>query len=253
MACGSGNALAKELGTDNVLNCLRKLVDGFETCIDAYITSQIDEKDTYAFVSTQWGAISSIDLESEGYRWMGALRFTVKAVSEVAYSPSYNSRVYFKPVSKNILKEFQDKSVKESDGRVANNAMDWWKELKKDNKVNGYPSDWVCVEGDFGLLCVTNLQWIAEDTCMGGKDFNAKTNTLRLVYNERTGRMDYANVLLGLENGKHLDLECVKYYDVEEVVIEPLSDGPPMDVDGERKPLKVIYMKVLPSDFVVIC
>ncbi len=122
MPCGSGNALAKELGTDNVLNCLRyaifhifcciffdffcflfrKLICGFETCIDAYITSQIDEKDTYAFVSTQWGVISSIDLESEGYRWMGALRFTVKAVTEIAYCPSYNARIFFKPIDTNI-------------------------------------------------------------------------------------------------------------------------------------------------------
>merc|ERR1712154_277542 len=118
--------------------------------------------------------------------------------------------------------------------------------------VSAYPSNWICVEGEFALLCVTNLAWIAEDTCMGGIDWlGAKSNTLRLVYNEDKGRINYASVMLGLESGKHLELENVKFFVVDEVVIEPLGKGPPMDVDGERKPLQPVYVRLLPSDFVV--
>ncbi len=46
---------------------------------------------------------------------------------------------------------------------------------------------------------------------MGGKGFNCKTNT-RLVYNEKTTRMNCTNILLSLETGKHLDLEWVRYH-----------------------------------------
>eukprot|EP00483_Globobulimina_turgida_P006222 UN06232 len=90
---------------------------------------------------------------------------------------------------------------------------------------------------------------------MGGNidGFNAKTNALRLVWSEHTGRINYASALFALESGKHLDLEYVKYYDVEQVVIEPLIKGPPIDVDGERKPLKPVYVRLLPSNPVVTC
>eukprot|EP01083_Nonionella_stella_P290114 987189_1 len=193
---------------------------------------------------------------------MGSLRFTLKAVSEVAWSAHYKARIYFKPINDENNNNNNNNNNDESDDN-------WWHKLPNlnldsdddnkveeiplnDNKVEEdkkeeeeesndiirpeYPDDWVCVEGEFGLLCVTNLQWIAEDTNMGGKGFNAKTNTLRLVWNQKTGRLNYASALLGLDKGKHLDLECVKYYDVNKVVIEPLIKGPPIDVDGERKP-----------------
>merc|ERR1712048_1137829 len=98
------------------------------------------------------------------------------------------------------------------------------KEQGNDENAVKYPSDWQCVEGEFALLCVTNLQWIAEDTCMGGKDWaGAKSNSLRLVYNENTGRMNYASAMLGLDTGKHLELDYVKHVDVTEMVIEPLG------------------------------
>ena len=116
-----------------------------------------------------------------------------------------------------------------------------------------WPSDWQCVEGEFGLLCVTNLQWIAEDSMMGGKDFNGWNNALRLVWSEKMGRIGYAQMLLALETGTHLDCSDVQYVDVDEVVIEPLAKGPPIDVDGERKPLKPVRIKLLPSDLIVSC
>ncbi len=206
IATCSGNALANELKIESILH-------GFETCIN------------------EWGAISTIDLESESYRWMGSMRFTLKTVSEVAWSSHYKARIYFKPI------DAENKNNNESDDE------NWWHKLpdlslekendneKEDENKTEYPSDWICVEGEFGLVCVTNLQWIAEDTNMGGKGFNAKTNTLRLVWNQKTGRVNYASALLGLDKGKHLDLEYVKYYDVEKLVIEPLSEGPPIDVD----------------------
>merc|ERR1712113_87690 len=132
----------------------------------------------------------------------------------------------------------------------------WWKELpdlKLDKNKNPkssverqWPSDWFCVEEEFALLCVTNLQWISEDEQMGGNDFNAWNNSLRLAWSRKTGRYGYAQILLGLENGTHLDCDDVSYVDVEEVVIEPLMKGPPIDIDGERKPLKPVRIKLLP-------
>eukprot|EP01083_Nonionella_stella_P179616 638189_1 len=258
IAVGSGNALATELDVKDVVDALRKLHSGFVSCMSAYLACQVDEPDTYSFVSSQWGSVSSIDLESEYMRFLGSIRFTLKALGEIAYSASYKARIYFKPLDCNVMKQFTDaRNTK----REVNNDPHWWKELEpidfdalviEGNRIGKYPSDWVCVEGEFEILCVTNLQWIGEKDMMGGQGgFDCKSNALRLVYNERMGRVNQTNALLGIETGKHLDLEYVKHYDVCEVVIEPLGNGPPMDVDGERKPLKPLHIKLLPSDFLI--
>ena len=236
---------------------------GMERCIDGYLASQRGVDDVYSFVMTTWGAISTIDLDSESYRWIGALRFTLKGVSEIFWKNHYFARIYWKAAGRG-----RGRRSGGGDGqREPNDDEFWWKELP-DLKLDGdgdgdggdsgkavrrWPSGWRSVEGEFGVLCVTNLQWIAEDSMMGGQDFNGWSNTLRLVWSEKTGRVGYAQILLGLETGTHLEADDVHYVDVEEVVIEPLRKGPPIDVDGERKPLKPVRVKLLKSDLVVSC
>eukprot|EP01084_Bolivina_argentea_P242132 406303_1 len=168
-------------------------------------------------------------------------------------STSYKARIYFKPVNANVLKECMDGK----DRTVGvNEKDDWWKHLEKidltakkieKNSVCKYPSDWVCVEGEFQIICVTNVQWMADGFKMGGQDFDCKSNALRLFYTKKTKRWNQTKFLLSMESGKHVDLDFVRYYNVNEVVIEPLGTGPPMDVDGETKPLKPLYAKSLPS------
>ena len=76
--------------------------------------------------------------------------------------------------------------------------------------------------------------------------------TVSIVSNS-FGAVLHLNPVLALKTGTHLDCSDVHYVDVDEVVIEPLAKGPPIDVDGERKPLKPVRIKLLPSDLVVSC
>merc|ERR1712154_473121 len=118
----------------------------------------------------------------------------MKGLSEVAMGAHYKARLYFKPIDIGIIQQFESKGKQ-------NNVedIDWWTKLEKHkHEPPRYPADWVCVESEFALLCVTNLQWIAEDSMMGGKDFNGWSNSLRLVWSRKTGRYGYAQILLGL-------------------------------------------------------
>lgn len=281
--CGSGNALCADMGYVKVLQAIRKVLYGLTVPIDCYVAKQKDENDTLGFISLIWAVMATIDFESEGYRWMGSLRFDAKAALEIMACKSYACRLYFKPVKHSPKYKFADKTLV-----IDNNASeiiddeievkddeslqlsimqskedeDWWKKLEckwvgsvpdaeqkqesEEEKVE-YPSDWKCVNDRFSMLGVSNSAFVSQTARFGGNDFSVHNNALRAIWSTQGTRVEYIRYMLLIDSGEHLFHHQVSYCDVTEAVIEPAQYGPPIDIDGERKPRKPTYIKLLPS------
>eukprot|EP01128_Nolandella_sp_AFSM9_P002284 TRINITY_DN1265_c0_g1_i1.p1 TRINITY_DN1265_c0_g1~~TRINITY_DN1265_c0_g1_i1.p1 ORF type:complete len:347 (+),score=76.55 TRINITY_DN1265_c0_g1_i1:67-1107(+) len=79
---GSGNGLSACLDADDAITAVFAIIQGTTIPVDLISTSynlNAEKPDTvYGFLSLEWAALSHIDLESEGYRWLGPLRFDLK-------------------------------------------------------------------------------------------------------------------------------------------------------------------------------
>ncbi len=51
--------------------------------LDAFSVLQEGQPRRYGFLHVAWGFISDVDFDSEVYRWMGGMRFTVTAVEKI--------------------------------------------------------------------------------------------------------------------------------------------------------------------------
>jgi len=181
---GSGNAMATELKAENtknfLLDAIRNIIYGYSVYIDAYAAKQKNQTDTLGFISTQWGVMAVIDFESEKFRFMGNFRFEFKGVLELISGRFYNARLYFKPCNINDIKSDKIHKVMDNENRDNNDNIneskddnEWWMDLKnkKISEIN-IPNGWCYLdEQQFGLLCATNLRYITETSCFGGKDF----------------------------------------------------------------------------------
>lgn len=76
---GSGNGLARSVGTVDPVTTAFEILKGRRRKLDLMHVVQA-KASAYAFLSVTWALIADIDLESEGYRWMGEPRFTVAAL-----------------------------------------------------------------------------------------------------------------------------------------------------------------------------
>ncbi|ETO28438.1 sphingosine kinase 1, partial [Reticulomyxa filosa] len=297
LPCGSGNALACELGWRPLLNGVRYLLDGLYIPLDAYVAQQYNSKNVLGFVSTQWAIVSAVDLESDAYRWMGKLRFDFKAFLEFAKCKFYDCRIYYRQVPSKPLKKNKKESELNEDQQREQEDHSWWMKLDHDHPESFYnqtntdtnqtasvvfPKDWKKVEDKIGLCCITNYTTISESVLMGGDDMTLNNGVLKLVYSTKTHRGEYFNILMSMDTGisyihylyynitytyihiymyissflitgKFAKSPSVKSVKIVEAVIEPLEKGPPIDVDGEARPTKPTYLKVLPHKLVVAC
>ena len=115
---------------------------------------------------------------------------------------------------------------------------------------------WDAFSGEFVLLCVTNVAWIAADTQISPSAHLAD-GALDITWIQQTGKTALLKTFLKVEEGKHVDSRRVLY---EKAVAwrltpsdEPASgkrSGPGLgnlSVDGERLPVGQVWGEVLPS------
>jgi diacylglycerol kinase family enzyme len=68
-----------------------------------------------------------------------------------------------------------------------------------------------------------------------------------------TSRLAMAKVLLGLENGSHVDMPQAEFIECSAYRLEPITKGSFNDLDGEVIESGPIQGKVMPSAMKVFC
>lgn len=107
LPCGSGNALAgsinfsagfeQVMGQELLTNCTLLLCHGAVSPMDLVSITTSSGARFFSFLSVAWGFISDVDIESEKYRHMGSVRFTLGTVVRLASLNTYRGRLSYLP------------------------------------------------------------------------------------------------------------------------------------------------------------
>ena len=222
---GTGNGLCKSVlaakgESYNPLNAAFAIAKGKQQNLDLAAVTQND-KEYYSFLSLAWGLVSSIDIESEKIKFLGAYRFDVYAVLLISLLRTYRGR--FTYLSHPDCKHFQaDK-------------------------------DWQVIEDDFIFLWAMNTPWAAHDMNVTP---HAQLNDGAidvLIMRRGTSRLELLQALMKCGKRQHLNLPHMEYYKVRAFKLEPLTDKGILVVDGESVDYSPIEMKVLPGLARVYC
>ncbi|KAJ7989777.1 hypothetical protein DPEC_G00308030 [Dallia pectoralis] len=105
---GSGNALAASVhhytqsspvwGEELLLSCGFLLVKGLVSRLDLVSVHLSSSRRIFSFLSLAWGFVADVDIESEKYRHVGAMRFLVGTMVRLASLRVYQGRLAFLPV-----------------------------------------------------------------------------------------------------------------------------------------------------------
>ncbi|XP_030646074.1 sphingosine kinase 1 [Chanos chanos] len=106
---GSGNALAASIhhytgaaavwGEDLLVSCGFMLCKGLVSRLDLVSVHLASGNRVFSFLSVAWGFVADVDIESEKYRHVGAVRFMVGTLVRLASLRIYQGRLAFLPAS----------------------------------------------------------------------------------------------------------------------------------------------------------
>lgn len=234
---GTGNGLAKTISEESgeVFGAVAASFLAAKGCtakMDLLHTEAGDKK-YLAFLNVGWGMVSDVDIESEAYRWLGSLRFTVGTVFRIIGLRHYRGRISFLP------------ACLDADGSPAASAhsapsgafrMPLLSEAVSENGVEGVGgNEWITVEGEFVLGDIARVKYISHDMPMAPAS-RLDDGLMDLFFVRRgAGRMSITKMFLKMEKGEHTSLPhpFLEWHRVRAFRIEPLSSRGKLTVDGE--------------------
>uniref|UniRef100_A0A4W6BQ51 sphingosine kinase n=1 Tax=Lates calcarifer TaxID=8187 RepID=A0A4W6BQ51_LATCA len=219
---GSGNALAasgyKSWNEELLLSCGFILCKGLVGSLDLVSIHLASQQRLFSFLSLAWGFVADVDIESEKYRHVGAIRFLMGTLVRLASLRVYQGRLAYLPVM-------------EADGKTI---------ALVDSLLPGLdqpvPESWTVVkEEDFVLVLAIYQSHLAEDlwTVPGAM---ADDGLIHLFYvTAGISRPALLRLFLAMEKGAHLACGCphLVYEKVKALRLEPTSPQGVITVDGE--------------------
>lgn len=228
---GSGNAIAANMGWFNSFEACRCLADGQFMAFDLFHLKQpfggkVDEY--YAAVLVGWGFLSDVDFNSEFMRCLGDSRFDIYALAQIISKKKYP-----------CILEYHLWEEAPSDCLNPN--------VNQDGIERVFGNGWHCIENsNVNFFAFMNGPGISESSIIAK---NASLNDgkiwLGLAQNQRI--LDMISLMAKLSDGRFVNSDDVFIIPVDQFVIRPCPNGPPIDIDGERFPVAPIYAKVLPG------
>ncbi|XP_071371519.1 sphingosine kinase 1 [Centroberyx affinis] len=245
---GSGNALAASIhhysqsppawNEELLLSCGFMLCKGLVGSLDLVSVHLASKQRLFSFLSLAWGFVADVDIESEKYRHVGAIRFLMGTLVRLASLRVYQGRLAFLP-------------VKEADGKTG---------APLDSLLPGLdqpvPDSWTVVrEEDFVLVLAIYQSHLAEDlwTVPGAV---ADDGLIHLFYvTAGISRPALLRLFLAMEKGAHLACGCphLVYEKVTALRLEPLSPQGVIAVDGEMVEYGPVQAQIHPGLARLIC
>ncbi|XP_029006530.1 sphingosine kinase 1 [Betta splendens] len=280
---GSGNALAASIhhysgaslvsSEELLVSCGFLLCKGLVSRMDLVSIHLSSSPRLFSFLSLAWGFVADVDIESEKYRHIGAVRFTIGTLVRLASLRVYRGRLSYLPAgegcargavklrhnpppppvgpgcpsrdspcqntlynschSNNSLSARRTESVS---SRSASSSLPGPSDSLLLPLDQPLPSDWVVVqEEDFVLILAMYQSHLAEDMLVA-PDATLDDGTIHLFY-IRAGisRIALLRLLLAMEKGAHLATNCqhLVHTKVRALRLEPYSPKGIITVDGE--------------------
>ncbi|KAF7038099.1 hypothetical protein CFC21_048322, partial [Triticum aestivum] len=192
-------------------------------------------KTVFSVLSTTWGLVADVDIESEKYRWMGSARFDFYALVRIMNLRRYRGSVHFVPAPGY---EAYGDPVKQAETPIV--------EQNGESRVCSYQgpraefqcSDWRSIDGPFVGVCVYNVPWAAENA-MAAPEAKFSDGYMDAVILKDCPKADLLALLLKMSDGSYVKSPHVTYFKVKSFRLSPgqLMEDPKrggiVDVDGE--------------------
>ncbi|KAG9279248.1 sphingosine kinase 1-like [Astyanax mexicanus] len=261
---GSGNAVAASVhhyteagavfGEDLLLSCGFVLCKGLVCTMDLLSVRLSSGPRLFSFLSLAWGFVADVDIESEKYRPVGAVRFLVGALVRLASLRSYQGRLSFllaADESSSVTATTNPSSLPGSTFCSSREQHSLQRDpaTRTDPKEHGpvddlmtplgepVPTDWTVVEErDFVLVLAMCHSHLAEDL-MVAPDARPDDGHIHLFYvTAGVSRPALLRLFLAMEKGTHLTGESphLVYRRVRALRLEPVTRPGVITVDGEQ-------------------
>ncbi|XP_053309599.1 sphingosine kinase 1 [Spea bombifrons] len=259
---GSGNALAASInhysghqqvtGTKLLTNCAFVLCKGQPQPLDLVSLTTSSGKRIFSFLSLAWGFVSDVDIESEKYRFLGDLRFSVGTFVRLTALRTYRGRLSYLKANpclgeKGDIKE--TKQIINSDNPHLDSVM--LQELgdpllpRLDQPI---PNHWTVVpEDQFALVLALYQSHLGADLYTAPMVKNLGEGIIHLFYaTSRISRASLLKLFLSMEKGTHVDADIphLIHVPVHAFRIEPFQNTGIMTVDGEVIPCAPIQGQI---------
>lgn len=252
---GSGNALAASVNhyagyeqvtnEDLLINCTLLLCRRRLSPMNLLSLHTASGLRLYSVLSLSWGFVADVDLESEKYRRLGEIRFTVGTFFRLASLRIYQGQLAYLPVGTVASKRPASTLVQK--GPVDTHLVPLEEPV---------PSHWTVVpEQDFVLVLVllhTHLSSELFAAPMG----RCEAGVMHLFY-VRAGvsRAALLRLFLAMQKGKHMELDCPYLVHVPVVAfrLEPRSQRGVFSVDGELMVCEAVQGQVHPNYLWMVC
>ncbi|XP_054448867.1 sphingosine kinase 1 [Pteronotus mesoamericanus] len=254
LPAGSGNALAasvnhyagyEQVTNEDLLNnctlllCRRQLAP-----MNLLSLQMVSGLRVFSVLSLAWGFIADVDIESEKFRRLGEMRFTVGTILRLAALRIYRGRLAYLPVEQGVSK-------------APTSPLDW---QDRQGPVDAHlvpleepvPAHWTVVpEQDFVLVLVLLHSHLGSEMFAAPMSPRA-AGAMHLFY-VRAGvsRAMLLRLFLAMEKGRHMEFNCpyLVYVPVVAFRLEPKDGKGMFAVDGEMMVSEAVQGQVHPNYF----
>ncbi|GAX29409.1 sphingosine kinase [Fistulifera solaris] len=222
IGCGSANGFTKTItyASQEVVGPLQEtflICKGHVTATD--ISTYTTRKNTYtSFLTFAWGNIADIDIDSECIRCLGESRFDVWGAWCILRMRHYRGRFSYTNDPKPVLPSSLNDPV---------------------------PESWTVMEDDFILFWASHVSHAATGS-MNSPHSRLQDGVIRVfILRKPMSRFRATRVLLGLDTGKHIEVEGAEYVACTAYRLEP--QGSYNDLDGEVIEDGPVQAQVIPG------
>uniref|UniRef100_A0A8C9PTA1 Sphingosine kinase 1 n=1 Tax=Spermophilus dauricus TaxID=99837 RepID=A0A8C9PTA1_SPEDA len=252
LPAGSGNALAASLNhyagyeqvtnEDLLTNCTQLLCQRLLSPMNLLSLHTASGLRLFSVLSLAWGFIADVDLESEKYRRLGEMRFTLGTFLRLAALRTYRGQLAYLPAGSAVSKMPTSPALMQQ-GPVDAHLVPLEEPV---------PSHWTVVPHQDFVLVLALLH-----THLGSEMFAAPmgrcaAGVMHLFY-VRAGvsRTMLLRLFLAMEKGKHMEYDCPYLVHVPVVAfrLEPKDGRGVFAVDGELMVSEAVQGQVHPDYF----
>uniref|UniRef100_A0A8C3YQI0 Sphingosine kinase 1 n=1 Tax=Catagonus wagneri TaxID=51154 RepID=A0A8C3YQI0_9CETA len=255
LPAGSGNALAASLNhyagyeqvtnEDLLTNCTRLLCHRVLSPMDLLSLQTASGLRLFSVLSLTWGFIADVDLESEKFRGLGEMRFTLGTFLRLVALRTYRGRLAYLPVETAVSKTppSPPRARQAQQGPVDAHLVPLEEPV---------PSHWTVVpEQDFVLVLALLHSHLGSEMFAAPMG-RCAAGAMHLFY-VRAGvsRAMLLRLFLAMEKGRHMECDCphLVYVPVVAFRLEPKDGKGVFAVDGEMVVSEAVQGQVHPNYF----
>lgn len=248
-----------------MVNAVYVLLKGSSHPMDLF--SCTNSKGTvYGFLSVTWGLLSDVDIESEKYRYLGVLRFTLVGIQRILSLRHYNGTLYYIPSdpSTTVCSETgveQNQNPAKNIVHTRKGLRSPARELELNVKEEGYGprctipplheecgDEWKVIEDEYILVGLQSISHLGSGM-HSAPGVHINDGFLDIQYVKRgTTKKTMLDLLDAFETGKHLEYDDVTRLKAKAFRLVPGKDRiGHIAVDGEEIDYETIQGEILPS------